>query len=128
VGQWEVAIFIVKEQGMGWLWLLAVVGTGAGWLWWLGVREHGVLVVFRGRCGHRGVVSGEGAGVVVVRCEGAGGGCHCVVVVRRSSSLLWVREQRWWVIERRWWVIEQGGWKRAGGSSLSSWVREKGVG
>jgi hypothetical protein len=38
--------------------------------------------------------------VLVVRREGAGGGrCH-VVVVGRSPSLLWVREQRWWVMER----------------------------
>jgi hypothetical protein len=53
------------------------------------------------------VIGGKGAQgqvVVVVRCEGAGGGHFCVVVVGRSLSLLWVREHRWW-------MMEQGGQK-----------------
>jgi hypothetical protein len=36
----------------------------------------------------------------VVGREGAGGVYRYVVVVRRSPSLLWVREQRCWVMER----------------------------
>jgi hypothetical protein len=68
-------------------------------LWSSGVRQVGWWGVM--------VVGGKGAQgqvVVVVRCEGAGGG-HCrVVVVGWSLSLLWVREWRWW-------VMEWGGWK-----------------
>jgi hypothetical protein len=56
-------VVVMREQGVGWSWSLAVVGTGMGWSWWSGMRKHGVLVVLRGRCGRWGVVSDEGAGV-----------------------------------------------------------------
>jgi hypothetical protein len=51
------------------------------------VGQWGVVVV--------GVKGAWGQVVVVVGCERVGGGHRCVVVVRQSALLLWVREQRW---------------------------------
>jgi hypothetical protein len=94
IGRGNVVVVVGEGSGMGWLlevrevgqWEVMVVGGeewGAG-SWSLGVQEWGVVSW-----------SLWGRVVVVVGYEGVGGGRCRVVVVGRSSLLLWVRERRW---------------------------------